>query len=124
MGDLTKNFSRWEFACPCCGQSKMSIDTVKRLQKVRNAFGKPIGIVEGGGYRCEAQEPRETSTHRLGMAVDLSYSKDDHFTLLDLLFSCGFTGIGDKNKDGRYQLHGDDAPAEPGVRVRPWKWTY
>ncbi len=124
MGDLTKDFSTWEFACPCCGKSKMNIGTVQRVQRVRDEFGKPISIIEGGGYRCARYEPDPDSSHRIGMAIDLNHSIVDHFELLDLFLKHGFTGIGDKCKNGRYKLHADDAPKVIGVRFRPWKWTY
>lgn len=50
MGDLTKNFSRYEFACPCCGADNISETLVERLQRVRDAIG--VAVVVTSGVRC------------------------------------------------------------------------
>ena len=123
MGDLTKNFSADEFLCPCCGESCMHPSFMARLQNLRSEYGKPLGIVEGGGFRC-AEYDKSKGAHPEGRAADLTYPREDHFLLLSLALKLGFTGIGDKNRDGKFQLHVDDAQAIQGVRPRPWKWTY
>ena len=52
MGDLTQNFSKLEFQCPCsCGADKISPVLIEKLQKVRNIIGNPIVITSG--VRCE-----------------------------------------------------------------------
>lgn len=122
-GITLANFEPEEFHCPCCGAERMHPDTLVKLQQVRNEHGKPIGVIPGGGYRCENYDQSQ-SAHKEGRAVDLSYTRDDHFRLLRLAILHGFTGIGDKNKGGSYQMHVDDAEDIPGVRPRPWKWTY
>lgn len=123
MGDLSKNFSAWEFACPCCGESKMATRTITRLQRVRSRYGKPMGIVPGGGYRCAKYDDSKTA-HRTGEGVDPSVPRGDLYRVIQIAMEEGFTGIGVKNKSGRYQLHLDDAAEIPGVRPRPWIWTY
>ncbi len=51
MGDLTKNFSRYEFACKCgCGLDNISMTLVNRLQAIRDLTGQPIRITSG--VRC------------------------------------------------------------------------
>lgn len=51
MGDITKNFSRSEFACPCeCGLDNISMTLVNRLQAIRDIIGQPIRI--NSGVRC------------------------------------------------------------------------
>lgn len=40
MGDLTKNFSRWEFACPESGYDDISIKLVECLQELREDLGR------------------------------------------------------------------------------------
>jgi len=51
MGDLTENFSKSEFRCPCgCGSDNISRDLIVRLQMVRMAYNKPIHI--NSGVRC------------------------------------------------------------------------
>ena len=53
MGDLTKNFSRHEFACNCgCGADNISIGLVSKLQRIRDSVGLPMKITSG--VRCEA----------------------------------------------------------------------
>jgi zinc D-Ala-D-Ala carboxypeptidase len=65
MGDLTKNFSRSEFACPCCGDDKISHYAVNALQLIRNAVGAPLSIESG--VRCSAHNEAiggvENSSH-------------------------------------------------------------
>lgn len=74
MGDLSKNFSRWEFACHCgCGQEEVSPLLVEALQRLRDAVGKPIHVTSG--CRCPAHNqavkgsPR--SQHCIGRAADI-----------------------------------------------------
>lgn len=127
MGDLSKNFWSREFECPCCGQSHMNPDFINKLQKLRDLLGMPVGIVEGGGFRCDAYDPTK-SAHKEGRAADLDLNYADYYAALQAAFEVGMTGIGVKNKgrgkDKRFQLHLDDAEAIPGRRPRPWVWTY
>lgn len=74
MGDLTKNFSRYEFACKCdCGADNISIDLVERLQSVRDIIGKPLHITSG--VRCNKHNAEVggawESEHTTGEAVDI-----------------------------------------------------
>lgn len=123
MGDLSENFSAVEFACPCCGQSKMDHDFIHRfLQPLRSEYGKPISIVFGGGYRCGVYD-RSDGAHPLGMAADPDVPREDFPWLIEAAWYYGMTGLGVKNKGGRFQMHWDTAPPGPG-RPRPWVWTY
>lgn len=124
MGDLTKDFWRHEFACPCCGQCKMDPEFMLLFQDVRTHYGKEIHIPKGGGYRCPNYGGSETSAHREGKAGDLLIPREDIFYLVRLAITNRFTGIGVKNKDGEWQLHFDNADEIPGKRPRPWLWTY
>lgn len=123
MGDLTNNFSSSEFACPCCGKSEMDPQFMDRLQALRSEYGDTILIAKGGGFRCENYDT-SNSAHKEGKAADLLYPRRNHYRLLQLAFKHGFTGIGDKNKNGYFQLHVDTADDIPNVRPRPLKWTY
>lgn len=79
MGDLSKNFSRWEFACKgknCCGNSA-PVDPllVNALQQLRDKIGRPIDI--SCGFRCKvhnAEVPGSASDsqHTLAKAADIS----------------------------------------------------
>jgi len=124
MGDLTKNFSRHEFECPCCGECEMDPEFMDVLQKLRDGLGTGFGPVKGGGYRCETYNGGKTGSHSEGKAIDPNLSKHLYHKTLKAAFSLGFTGIGIKNKGGKYQLHLDTAREIPSVRPRPYVWTY
>ena len=74
MGDLTKNFSKYEFACKCdCGYDDISLDLVDRLQSIRDIIGKPLHI--NSGLRCNNHNAKVggawESEHTTGEAVDI-----------------------------------------------------
>lgn len=77
MGDLTRNFSRSEFACQgdhCCGHSApVSIELVYALQAMRDLLGRPLHL--SSGFRCITHNREvdgvEDSLHTLGLAADL-----------------------------------------------------
>jgi hypothetical protein len=123
MGDLTKNFSAWEFECPCgCGQSKMNSNTMIKIQLFRDAYDKSFSPVEGGGYRCRAYE-KGIGVHNMGLAIDPGIPRADMFPALKIAIEVGFTGYGLKQKNGRWQMHLDDYEGD-AKRPRPWLWTY
>ena len=73
MGNLTANFDKDEFRCPCgCGDNNISLAVVNRLQVIRDIAKEPIIILSG--CRCMAHnlkvggEPQ--SYHLVGQAVD------------------------------------------------------
>lgn len=73
MGDLTKNFSRSEFACRCgCGLAAVDPVLVALLQAVRDHFGRPVTITSG--LRCRKHNTRAggapASYHITGKAAD------------------------------------------------------
>lgn len=70
---LTKNFARAEFDCPCgCSAQMVDPELAEKLQRIRDALGKPIKITSG--YRClphnQAVDGGANSRHRYGMAAD------------------------------------------------------
>ncbi len=77
MGDLTKNFSREEFACKgsdCCGHSAPIADRLAvGMQKLRNIVKSPLIILSG--FRCVIHNHdvggATKSYHPLGMAADI-----------------------------------------------------
>ena len=80
MGDLSKNFSRYEVHCSCgCGASWVSPKLIEKLQHVRDVVGKPMTITSG--VRCEAFNSSIkgslVSSHMpnedgMGLAVDIA----------------------------------------------------
>jgi len=57
MGDLTKNFSRSEYACKCgCGFDTVDYPLVVYHQQIRDHFGKPVTILSG--CRCDEHNSR------------------------------------------------------------------
>ena len=83
MGDLTKNFTRWEFRCQCgCGYDLINAPLVKQIQRFRDlleiytGYGIPITI--SSGCRCEEHNKKvggaKNSFHAMGLAADLAFS--------------------------------------------------
>ena len=84
MGDLSRNFSRSEFVCPCgCGfglhAKEINLNLVRVLQQLRSYFYQPVHI--NSGCRCLAYNrslrgskgrrlSKDTSQHILGKAAD------------------------------------------------------
>jgi uncharacterized protein YcbK (DUF882 family) len=74
MGDMTRNFSRSEFACKCgCGKDNISPKLVGALQALRDTIGEPIII--NCGCRCVKHNKEiggvKDSQHVLGKAADI-----------------------------------------------------
>lgn len=97
MGDMSRNFSRWEFACQCgCGYDRIEPELVDRLQKVRARFG-PLTI--NSACRCEKHNRqiggRSNSAHLAGLACDLRCANSfSRFYLVKHLIDEGFSRIG------------------------------
>ncbi len=102
MGDLAKNFSRYEFACHCgCGFDAVDPELVAALQRLRNLWDRPVLILSG--CRCpkhnrEVGGARE-SLHTQGRAADVMvFGKLENLDLGDVkalgLFRLGFGGVG------------------------------
>ncbi len=77
MGDLTRNFSRHEFACKgkqCCGHSAPVLpELALGLQELRDRAGVPLVI--SSGFRCRTHNKAVSGTlesqHCLGTAADV-----------------------------------------------------
>jgi uncharacterized protein YcbK (DUF882 family) len=111
-----KHFEFEEFACPCCGENRTSLDFAYRLDKARESAATPFVITSG--YRCEDYNMGSpTSSHLKGLAADIS-APDSHtrFLILRALFEHGFTRIG----IGEDFIHVDDDEEKPSRLA----WTY
>jgi len=93
MGDITKNFSRSEIKCPCCGLDNISKLLMNDLQSVRDEIDRPMTITSGvrcaahnakiGGVAASSHVPRDDGP---GWAVDIACSASrDRYHLLSIL---------------------------------------
>lgn len=96
---LTKNFTRSEFDCPCgCSTQMVDPELAEKLQRIRDALGKPIKITSG--YRClkrnQAVGGGTNSRHRYGMAADwrLKDRSVNPVALGIIAQAVGFGGVG------------------------------
>lgn len=111
MGDLSKNFSRSEFACKgenCCGHSApMSKALIESLEELRalvcRKLGKNVGLSINSGFRCNkhnAETPGAApdSRHPLGDGSDISCPKglsvDEFYELANSVEGFKNGGIG------------------------------
>lgn len=82
MGDLTKNFSRFEFQCPCgnCGFQAADFELVKVLQNALNTLKAKHGYITSG-IRCEVHNASvggaPDSYHLKGTAADFYFDTKD-----------------------------------------------
>ena len=93
MGDLSANFSRWEFRCgDGCGRSEPHPTLIAALQRLRDAVGKPLTIVSG--HRCPRSNTKvggiATSQHLTGRAADIPGG----YALPVQVRDAGFAGCG------------------------------
>jgi zinc D-Ala-D-Ala carboxypeptidase len=98
MGDLSENFSRYEFACKCgCGADNISPALVDALQVVRSA--SPFAISITSGVRCSKHNSNvggaSSSSHVSGLAADIVCigSGDRYKFLRNLIPAVGRIGV-------------------------------
>lgn len=117
MGDLSKNFSKHEFACQCgqCGSTGMEMDPllISKLQQLRDFYGQPLII--NSAFRCREHNTKvggsAQSRHMTGEAVDIQCGfagMRHHIVRLAMLLNFG--GIGIANTF----VHLDVRPLEEG----------
>lgn len=92
-----KWFELEEFACPCCGESKMDEDFLRLLDDARELAGVPFKITSG--YRCKEHNKKvggkANSAHTKGLAVDISTTTSNaRYEILDSLFLHKFNRLG------------------------------
>jgi uncharacterized protein YcbK (DUF882 family) len=74
MGDLSTNFSVYEFACRCgCGFEEVSGELIDALEELRSYFDQPVTITSG--CRCVDHNRvcggSDGSKHLDGIAADI-----------------------------------------------------
>ena len=97
MGDVTQNFSRSEFTCPCCGENKIEDTFIIWLQRVRDEYGHPMQITSG--YRCKKHNDEvrgsNDSAHLYGLACDvLCTDSTKRYELMEAALKCNTEGLG------------------------------
>lgn len=118
------NFSAAEFRCKHSGKDGMKPEFMARLQKLRDAYGKPMTITSGfrdKSHPIEARKPGSGGAHTTGRACDVAVQGEDAMRLVKLAIEMGFTGIGVQQKGGGRFIHLDDVTS--GL-PRPAFWSY
>ena len=95
--DKVSYFNEDEFKCPDCGKIIVSGFLIHLLNRVREAYGKPM--IVNSGYRCKKYNKKiggkPNSAHRRGTAADIKCtSSADRYLILLLAFEVGFKRIG------------------------------
>ena len=126
MGDLSKNFSRSEFACPHCGEVEIDPLLVATLQRIRDKAGP---VVVTSGYRCpvhnEAVGGVNNSQHIYGRAADIYVPSMSQAALLALVREMTmnediYAGYAYAIKNSKRAVHVDVRIPESNT-VRGWK---
>ena len=125
--NLTKNFTVEELACKHCGQMRIPLPSIERLQRLRDRSGQPLRL--SSAYRCPEHNAAVSSTGRNGphtkAAFDVLTSGPEAYQIVALALLEGFTGIG-VNQKGPHAarfIHLDDLPDAEG-QPRPTIWSY
>lgn len=113
MGDLSRNFSSWEFRCSCGLYKPPTRRLIVILQALRDDVGTPLNIVSG--YRCQRDNRRvggsTNSRHLIGGAADIP---GDYCTIQQAR-RAGAHRIGVR---GGRVIHVDDWPGKSGQVFR------
>lgn len=117
------NFSEAEFRCKFSGKCQMNPEFMARLQRLRTAWGRPMGVTSGFRDRTHQAERNKATpgAHTLGRAVDIGIQGPEAFELLAMALVHGFTGLGVKQHGSGRFLHLDDITQ--GL-PRPALWSY
>lgn len=104
MGDLTNNFSRYEFECKCgCGFDDINLAFIKCLQRIRDKIGFKMPINSGcrckqhnkdeGGYPTSDHLPDKIDKYSEGADIRVSGSRN-RYKLIQAAFEEGIPRIG------------------------------
>jgi|TARA_R110000823_G_scaffold42227_7_gene110752 zinc D-Ala-D-Ala carboxypeptidase len=117
--ERTEHFSKLELSCPCCGVMGMDQEFLGILEAVRKEYGKPMKL--NSSFRCrehnEAIKAKSSSSHCLGLAVDISCegSRQRYDLIRHLLKHVTRIGIGEGF------IHADNDLANKSANVM---WDY
>ena len=127
MGDLSRNFSRHEFLCPCCKKGNPNPLLVQTLQKLRDLALVPVKV--NSGYRCpkhnKAVGGARNSRHMENLAADIEiegWDQDRTMAALEYLVREDMAYVGYAYKIGKSDraVHVDVRIPESGT-VRKWR---
>ena len=96
--ESSPHFSRKELACSFTNSCAMELETMERLEALREEFGQPMYL--SSAYRdpklhpLERTKPNGPGYHGQGKAVDVLIHGLDAIRLLKLAIQHGFNGIG------------------------------
>lgn len=125
MGNLTKNFSDYEFACKCgCGLNNIQMPFVQKLQAARDWLdvnGRDVPFKILSGVRCEKHNKEvggePNSSHMTGWAVDIQCADNEtRYWMKKSFIMVGFNRYG---TDSGF-VHVDCDPDKPPNR----EWVY
>ena len=121
-------FYETEFRSPDIHIARMDPDFMALLFTLRRRVGIPFHITSG--YRTERHNAQigggRHSAHIEGCAADVRVDVPHMHDVIAAAIPLGFTGIGIRGLgpwNHRF-LHLDTAPSLPGLRPRPWIWSY
>ena len=88
MGDISTNFSRYEFACSCgCGFEAVDVELLEVLEDLRAHFN--VAVTINSGCRCDNHNKSiggaKNSMHTKGIAADVVVSGADAQTVYNYL---------------------------------------
>ena len=88
MGNISKHFSRYEFACSCgCQFQTVDSELLQVLEQVREHFEKPVHI--NSGCRCLEHNTKiggsKDSKHMQGIAADIVVEEIEPDVVADYL---------------------------------------
>lgn len=126
MGDLSRNFSRHEFACKCgCGEAEVSPFLIEVLQRLRDILGVPITVTSG--RRCAKHNAAvggaKNSQHLQGLAADIraeGWTAKDLLRVLKILVRANALYVGYAYEVTENVIHIDVRRPESGT-VQAWR---
>lgn len=129
--DRWPNFSHAEMRCSQTGMCRLDDEFMDKLQKLRDAVGKPLTITSG--YRsidhsieaAKIEDSKPAGSHTTGKAVDVACERGFAYQVLFAAIKLGFTGIGVQQSGSRRFLHLDTVGVDDNFHVpRPALWSY
>ena len=111
-----------DIRCKHCGENRMALDFITKLDALRREVGFPLRVTSG--YRCPVHNQNVSTTgpngpHTTGRAVDFDVRGANALKLIHAALDAGFTGVGVQQKGTSRFIHLDDL-----TDGRPMVWSY